>query len=356
MSNKILERMLERLFAGLVSGPNLNCRPHASRQRVDFSLLAKLQDLTPEEVLEQLLGDDKKSTLTARAARPPSPKEPTSKPFGKSAKSGKLEAGDDADKSLSPAAKAIEQAWSEQKAVLGKLRILADEARTYEQDTGVHVLNIGLPLLSLPPGTLGGGGRGAAGKRILAPIAFIPVEISIQGGPTPSVEITCQQNGVDAITPNTALLAWLEQQTGQTLADAAVDQPAGGPWQALAKLVEQVARILKFEVPEPFADFVNHPAQSAAPAPNVGQEGGAAEEGTDSPKASSPREDQPATEPKPWRFRPSPRNDDEDSRAAIVPAAVLGLFPINNQGLLRDTQAMLAEEKLDGPHLVRDRR
>ena len=32
-NNKILTHMLERLFAGMLSGPNLNCRPHSSRQR-----------------------------------------------------------------------------------------------------------------------------------------------------------------------------------------------------------------------------------------------------------------------------------------------------------------------------------
>ena len=34
--NKILQKMLDRLLAGLVNGPSLNCRPYASRQRLDF--------------------------------------------------------------------------------------------------------------------------------------------------------------------------------------------------------------------------------------------------------------------------------------------------------------------------------
>ena len=46
-----------------------------------------------------------------------------------------------------------ERAWLDQQALLTKFRIIADDARTYEQDTGVHVLNLGFPLLSLPPGT-----------------------------------------------------------------------------------------------------------------------------------------------------------------------------------------------------------
>ena len=57
-SNRILSKMLERLFAALVNGPSLNCKPHSSRQRVDWTLLAKLKDVTPEEALRALLGPD----------------------------------------------------------------------------------------------------------------------------------------------------------------------------------------------------------------------------------------------------------------------------------------------------------
>ena len=38
----VLSTMLDRLLAGLMAGPNMNCRPHASRQRVDLTQLAKL--------------------------------------------------------------------------------------------------------------------------------------------------------------------------------------------------------------------------------------------------------------------------------------------------------------------------
>ena len=50
-----------------------------------------------------------------------------------------------------------------------------------------------------------------------------------------------------------------------------------------------------------------------------------------------------------FALQPAPRADDGDARPAIVSAAVLGLFPLNNQGLLRDTQAMLAGEAVQGP-------
>src|SRR6516162_5723555 len=57
-NNKILTHMLERLFAGMLSGPNLNCRPHSSRQRADLTHLEKLRDLEPARILWQLLGPD----------------------------------------------------------------------------------------------------------------------------------------------------------------------------------------------------------------------------------------------------------------------------------------------------------
>ncbi|HEV8606713.1 MAG TPA: hypothetical protein VGQ99_15165, partial [Tepidisphaeraceae bacterium] len=65
-NNKILSKMLERLFASLLSGPALNCRPHSSRQRIDFTALSRLKDLSPEQALRALLSPDRKSKLTTR--------------------------------------------------------------------------------------------------------------------------------------------------------------------------------------------------------------------------------------------------------------------------------------------------
>ncbi len=64
-----------------------------------------------------------------------------------------------------------EKAWDDQTTLLNKLRVVVDDAKTYEQDTGVHVLNVGFPLLSLPPGSFDTGVRNST-KRILAPIAY----------------------------------------------------------------------------------------------------------------------------------------------------------------------------------------
>src|SRR6267142_3015528 len=154
-TSKILSKMLERLFASLLSGPALNCRPHSSRQRIDFTALARLKDAAPEAALRALLGADRKSKLTARVAAVP--KRPVSE--------------EDAPP-LNPDEKAAQQSWSDQQSLLSKLKIIVDDARTYEQDTGVGVLSLGFPLLTLPPSSLGKI-RGGFNRRIIAPIAFI---------------------------------------------------------------------------------------------------------------------------------------------------------------------------------------
>jgi hypothetical protein len=132
-SNRVLTKMLDRLFATLVNGPSLNCRPHSSRQRVDWTLLGKFKDGSPEEALRKLLGPDEEVKLTGRVTMP-------------------RRVRDDADDDdLSSEDRAARQAWNDQLALMGKLRGIAEDAKTYEQDTGVHVLNLGFPLLSLPP-------------------------------------------------------------------------------------------------------------------------------------------------------------------------------------------------------------
>ena len=73
----ILKKMLDRLFASLMNGPNLNCRPHASRQRIDLSQLTKLQDTSPEQILRDLLGENRACKVTA-LARPPKKQEENS--------------------------------------------------------------------------------------------------------------------------------------------------------------------------------------------------------------------------------------------------------------------------------------
>ena len=285
--NRILARMLDRLFASMVNGPSLNCRPHASRQRIDLSALSRLRDKAPEAALRELLGEARETRITARVAPP----------------------GNKGDDPQRPDPE--QEAWTDQQAILAKLRVIAEDARTYEQDTGVAVLNIGFPLLSMPPGTFAAH-QGPATRRIIAPIAFIPVTLTLRAGASQSVQIACRGDGADLVTPNTALLAWLEQQTGQPTSDLFADELGEEPWREICEVVRRTAHLLELPVPDLFTRM---PPDLPASIPLVG----------------------------------TPRTEELDAGPAILPAGVLGLFPMSNQGLLRDMQAMNAGQDIQGP-------
>lgn len=304
-SNGVLAKMLERLFAALVNGPSLNCRPHASRQRIDLVQFGKLKDIAAEEVLRTLLGPDRHAKVTAKAPAPKRRKATSDAPKSD-------ENVQPAPDPLTPEEKAVLTAWEDQELVFRKLRVIVDDARTYEQDTGVHVLSIGFPLLSLPPNSFKAAG-GSLGRRIIAPIAFVPVSVTVRQGAGRSVEIRTRGEGGDLVVPNTALLAWLQQQTGQDLSDVFADEKGEAPWKEVREITHVVAKLAGVK-----------PAAFLAPA-----------------------EDAPDGEPAHLPLVSAPRGDDE-SEGSILPTAVLGLFPMANQGLLRDTQEM-AGETLTGP-------
>jgi hypothetical protein len=294
-----LAAMLERLFASMVNGPAMNCRPHNSRQRIDLTQLAGFDDIAPSQVLLDLLGEPAKSAVTARVSPP---RKGLLDRFG--------EVKED-DEKLSDADRKQLANWRTQQAALTKLRTIADDARTYTNDTGVHVLHVGWPLLSLPPGSFGGG-RGQASRRVLAPIAFIPVTVSLKAGARSGVELECWGEGVDRVLPNEALLAWLEQQSGVSSEGLFEDTEGTAAWKEITALVAHVAKLLQIEPPVAFA---------------------------------------PADLPAELELRPAPRTDDEASeKPAIFSSAVLGLYPLANQGLLRDTKEMAAaSDHLGGP-------
>ena len=115
----------------------------------------------------------------------------------------------------------------------------------------MRVLNIGFPLLSLPPGTFGGG-KSSATRRVLAPMAFIPVSVTVKRGAATSIELACKGEGVDRVVPNTALFAWLEQQTGKSPADGDDELPDTSPWEEICSIVRGVCATLDLAVPELF--------------------------------------------------------------------------------------------------------
>src|SRR5690606_6244735 len=164
VGQRILNRMLERLFAAIVNGPSLNCRPHHSRQRVGPASLSRLRDIAPAAALRTLLSEKAEVVVAARVPAPPA----------RITAAGATNGGGAEEP---PEVAAARRAWQEQQGLLTKLRTVVEEARTYEDDTGVWVLNIGFPLLSLPPGTAPG--RQTTGRRVLAPIALIPVSMTV---------------------------------------------------------------------------------------------------------------------------------------------------------------------------------
>ncbi|HEX8525302.1 MAG TPA: AAA domain-containing protein [Tepidisphaeraceae bacterium] len=287
-NNPILSKMLERLFVGMMDGPSMNCRPHASRQRMDLVQLEKLKDLTGGQILLSILREGE-AKLTARVPLPS--RAPHTAESSKAAKAEE---------------KALQHAWSEQYMVRNKLRLIAEDARTYEQDTGVHALQIGFPVISLPPGVFGGR-VGAGSRRVLAPIAFIPATMTVKTGSKQAVDLGRRgEANENLIIPNIALLAWLEQQSGRQLPD--LEELKGvDPWGQLCELTRVVAQLVECSVPPELDQAM--PAEISL--------------------AATPSKD--------------------DGLPIIAPAAVLGLFPTANEGLLRDTREMLAKGVADGP-------
>src|SRR3954468_16329099 len=286
--SKILSKMLERLFASLLSGPALNCRPHSSRQRIDLTALSRLKDITPEQALRNLLSTERKVKLTARTPAPPK----------------RIQNVEQEQTALSAEEKSAQLAWSDQQALIKKLHVIVDDARTYEQDTGVGVLSLGFPLLTLPPSSLGKM-RGGFNRRIIAPIAFIPISLTVRAGPTPTIELACRGDGVDLVIPNTALLAWLEQQTSKPRNEVFADDQGADPWREITELMQRVCQLI--EIAPPALSMEN------------------------------------------LQLTAAPKTDDSDVKPSVLTAAVLGLFPMANQGLLRDTQAMVEGEAVKGP-------
>ena len=291
-ANRVLETMLDRLFASLISGPNLNCRPHASRQRIDLTAIDLLKDVSPGSVLSDLLSKEGRSRIVGRV-KSPARSGGSSGPIV-----GRFRPRSD-DESIDPATRA----WVQQQNVLQKLRTLTEDALTYEQDTGAHVLSVGYPLLNLPPGSFAGS------RRIMAPVAFIPVSLSVRTGMAPSVEIQCCGANADLLTPNLALLAWVQQQTGKEPGELMSDNEGKFPWQELCSLVAEVGKLLDLPVPETWRN------------------------------AELPM----------FELLAAPRGDSADEVTGFLSSAVLGLFPQPNQSLLRDTQEMIKAPSLAGP-------
>jgi hypothetical protein len=280
--------MLERLYAALSSGPALNCRPHNSRQRFDLSHIQRLNGVAAHQILADVLNG---SSVTVKATHAqPGGTRPTKE-------------------EMSGDVKEAWEAWDLQSEVLAKLKVIAEDGRAYEQDTGAQVLYIGYPIVQLPPSTSTSTGR--TKKRVIAPVSFIPVSLTVKSGRSQSVVISAIGEGRNKVIANAALFAWLEQQTGTKFSDIDPDEHGENCWNEINDLSAAVATALQI------------PALECTPENAL--------EGI-------------------------PKTDEEDSSTArVLSSAIIGLFPMSNLGLIRDTEAMIDGEPLEGtiPNFIR---
>lgn len=185
--------------------------------------------------------------------------------------------------------------YQKQTRLLKKLREIADDALEYMNDHGESCLALGFPLLSVPP--LGDDKALRGSSRILAPLLLMPVNLQVRAGGRPGVTLECVGEGADLLVANPALLAWLERQTGKSLGEFFLDEEAADPWREVEELQGKIRDLLG---QEDLAAFV------------------------------------PDT-----LITPVPLADGLPKQTVVLPSVVLGLFPLSNQSLLRDTRWML---------------
>lgn len=277
----ILQAMLQRLYASLARGPGLNARPHQSRQRLDLTELSALGAPFPNHFLRDLLA--RPAHAVELSARVPS-----------------FRAPEYPEAEWSDEQKTSSRASERQTRILGKLRDIAADATDYYNDHGENALFVGFPLVSIPSSSGRGGREGFQTKNLLAPVLLAAVNLRVRQGSRAGVTIEAAGEGGELIIPNPALLAWIEQQTGEST-DAVLDaDDADDPWREVRDTLSLVIR-----------------AAGIA---------GATDFGPDTPLQAVPRSEALPDAP------------------SLIPGAVLGLFPITNPGLLRDTKWMLENE------------
>ena len=193
-------------------------------------------------------------------------------------------------------------AWEKEVKLLRKLAGIAADAKEYYNDHGEDALFVGYPILSLPPKD----DREAFGtSRVLAPLGMIPINLTVRTGARAGITVETSAEGADRLVPNPALLAWIEKMTGASSDDLFADDGGDEPWQELQAILEFVGK-------------------------GVGLED------------LTLKQDEPLVA--------VPRADGLSNKPALLSSAVLGLFPMKNPGLIRDTQSMMSDEKaLTGP-------
>lgn len=194
--------------------------------------------------------------------------------------------------------KKARDAYQSQNKLLKKLRDIADDALEYMNDHGESCLALGFPLISMPPAAEEKSVRGTS--RVLAPLLLMPINLQVRTGARAGVTIECMGEGADLLVANPALLAWLERQTGKPVGDMYLDEEGSDPWREVAELLNQINQLLELKeapsfLPETLLETV-------------------------------------------------PLVDKLPKSTTLLPSAVLGLFPLSNQSLLRDTRWMLEHQ------------
>jgi len=219
---RVLDALIERLYAALARGPAINCYPGNSRQRVDLDALSRLDaSFDGSAILQALLGSEAK--FQGRLTIPALPPKPP--------------AGIEED----PATTQLRRTTEERTRLLRKLAALASDADTYFKDTGSYILYIGYPLLSIPSS---GGRHGRGPSRILAPLTFIPVGLKVTTGARSSVLLECAEEGADRVIANSALKTWVERSLELPFPDLFEDEEGEDPAREIRELSAHVTQAL----------------------------------------------------------------------------------------------------------------
>jgi AAA domain/REase_MTES_1575 len=198
-----------------------------------------------------------------------------------------------------PAERAAFESWRRQEQVLRRLNTIAADAQEYFNDHGETALALGFPLVSIPRELSGRRGISSRSSRWLAPVAYFPVSLQIRLGSRAGVTLRLTGEGERLLEPNTALFALLEQLAGHPLDLESTGNDGGNPAAELAALLQLAAGALH------------------QPLPEIGLE---------------------------TALAGIPLNEDLPGESLFLPSAVLGLFPMQNPGLMRDMQWMLENE------------
>lgn len=198
--------------------------------------------------------------------------------------------------------KRAKAAHDKQGRVLNKLRDIAQDANDYYNDHGEQALFIGFPLVSIPSRS----DKVGMTSRILAPALLMPINIRVRRGAGAGVTVEPTGDGADLLQPNPGLLAWIEQQTGHNTEELFSDEAAEDPWREVSEVIGLIKQAANLSGPTSF--------------------------GIEDSLVATPRTDELPNDP------------------SILKSAVIGLFPLHNPGLLRDTKWMQENEAdLTGP-------